>query len=49
MTEERKCVILFAATLLCARKLMDLDEKPGPVRTSTVDKTIRIGANSGKF
>ena len=41
MTEERKFAILFAATLMCARKLMDVDEKPSPVRMSTVDKAIR--------
>ena len=30
MTEERKYAILFAATLLCARKLNELDsDKPG--------------------
>jgi len=44
MTEERKLAILFAATLLCARKLMDLKDKPSPVRMSTVDKAIRNAA-----
>ena len=36
MTEE--FAILFAANLMCARKLVDVDEKPSPVRMSTVDK-----------
>ena len=31
MTEERKFAILFAATLLCARKLMEIEDKPSPV------------------
>ncbi len=26
MTEERKYAILFAATLMCARKLMEIEE-----------------------
>jgi hypothetical protein len=31
MTEERKSEILFAATLLCARKLIELDsDRPSP-------------------
>jgi hypothetical protein len=41
MTEERKLAILFAATLLCARKLMEIDDKPSPARTCLVDKAIR--------
>jgi hypothetical protein len=44
MTEERKYAILFAATLMCARKLMEIEEKPSPVRMSTVDKAIRNAA-----
>jgi hypothetical protein len=28
MTEERKHAILFAATLLCARKLIETDKSP---------------------
>src|SRR5215469_941722 len=33
MTEERKYAILFAATLLCARKLNELDsDRPSPAR-----------------
>jgi len=39
MTEERKFAILFAATLMCARKLMEIEEKPSPVRMTTVDKS----------
>ena len=30
MTEERKYAILFAATLLCARKPMELADWPSP-------------------
>jgi hypothetical protein len=44
MTEERKYAILFAATLMSARKLMEIEEKPSPVRMSTVDKAIRNAA-----
>jgi hypothetical protein len=44
MTEERKFAILFAATLMCARKLMEIDDKPSPVRIMTVDKAIRNAA-----
>jgi len=33
-TEERKYAILFAATLLCARKLLELDEgRPSPAKS----------------
>ena len=39
MIEERKFAILFAATLMCARKLMEIEEKPSPVRMTTVDKS----------
>jgi hypothetical protein len=44
MTEEGKFAILFVAALMCARKLMDVDEKSSPVRMSTVDKAIRNAA-----
>jgi len=44
MTEERKFAVLFAATLLCARKLMDLDDKPSPAKVFTVEKAIRDAA-----
>src|SRR5260370_34765322 len=44
MTEERKFAILFAATLMCARKLMGIEDKPSPFRMSTVDKAIRNAA-----
>jgi hypothetical protein len=41
MTEERKHAILFAATLLCARKLMNLEtDKPCPARNYAVDRAI---------
>ena len=30
MTEDRKYVLLFAATILAARKLASLDSKAGP-------------------
>jgi hypothetical protein len=30
MTEERKYVILFAAAILCARKLIETMESDGP-------------------
>jgi hypothetical protein len=42
MTEERKHAILFAATLLCARKLMDSMEtdKPSLSEAYFVDRAI---------
>jgi hypothetical protein len=45
MTEERKHAILFAATLLCARKLMEMDSgKPSPAKIYTVDRAISQAA-----
>jgi hypothetical protein len=43
MTEDRKYAILFAATLLCARKLMDSmeTEKPNFAKQYFVDKAIQ--------
>jgi hypothetical protein len=40
MTEDRKYAILFAATLLCARKLMELDDRPSPARVAAVENAI---------
>lgn len=42
MTEERKYAILFAATLLCARKLIETMEsnKPNMAKQYFVDKAI---------
>ena len=41
MTEERKFAILFAATLLSARKLIDLDpDKPSMAKQFFVDRAI---------
>ncbi len=41
MTEERKFAILFAATILSARKLLDMDpEKPSMARGFFVDRAI---------
>jgi len=48
MTEERKHAILFAATLLSARKLMDIIErnenKPNMAKQFFVDKAIEEAA-----
>jgi hypothetical protein len=45
MTGERKFALLFAATLLCARKLMNLEsDRPTPARIRTVDRAIREAA-----
>jgi hypothetical protein len=43
MTEERKHAILFAATLLCARKLIDTIEsdKPNFAKQFFIDRAIR--------
>jgi hypothetical protein len=41
MTEERKFAILFAATLLAARRFIDLDpDKPNMAKGFFVDKAI---------
>jgi hypothetical protein len=41
MTEERKFAILFAATILSARKLLDMDpDKPSMAKGFFVDKAI---------
>jgi hypothetical protein len=46
MTEERKYAILFAATLLCARKLIDTMEsdKPNMAKPYWVDRAIEEAA-----
>jgi len=45
MTEERKYAILFAATLLCARKLMEMDsDSPSPAKFAVVENAIRQAA-----
>jgi len=43
MTEERKHAILFAATLLCARKLIETIEsdKPNLAKQYFVDKAVQ--------
>lgn len=43
MTEDRKYAILFAATLLCARKLIDSmdSNKPNMAKEYFVDKAIQ--------
>ena len=40
MTEERKFAILFAATLLCARKLMEIGDRPSPAKFALVEDAI---------
>ena len=41
MTEERKFAILFAATILAARKLIDMDpDKPNMAKGYFVDRAI---------
>lgn len=45
MTEERKFAILFAATILAARKLIDLDpNKPNMAKGFFVDRAIENAA-----
>ena len=45
MTEERKYVILFGATLLCARKLIELDsDRPSPAKVAALENTISQAA-----
>jgi hypothetical protein len=41
MTEERKHAILFTATILCARKLAELDsDKPSPAQVYAINTAI---------
>jgi hypothetical protein len=42
MTEERKHAILFAATLLCARKIIDSmdSDKPNMAKQFFIDKAV---------
>jgi hypothetical protein len=45
MTEERKYAILFAATLLCVRKLVQLDsDRPSPAKVAAVGNAISQAA-----
>ena len=45
MTEERKFAILFAATILAARRLIDLDpDKPNMAKGFFVDHVIEDAA-----
>ena len=41
MTEERKHVILFSATILAARKLAEIGDKPCPAREACMEDAIR--------
>jgi hypothetical protein len=40
MTEERKYAILFAATILAARKLAEVGERPCPARDACISDAI---------
>jgi len=43
--EERKYAILFAATLVCARKLIELDsDRPSPAKVAAVENAISEAA-----
>jgi hypothetical protein len=45
MNEERKYAILFAATLLCARKLIELDsDRPSSAKVAAVENAISQAA-----
>ena len=44
MTEERKYAVLLAATLLCAGKLMELDDRPSPAKVAAVENAISQAA-----
>jgi len=44
MTEDRKYAILFAATLLCARKLMEMGDRPSPAKFALVEDAISNAA-----
>jgi hypothetical protein len=36
--------VVFAATILCARTLVDLPDRPSPTKFCTVDRAIDHGA-----
>jgi hypothetical protein len=40
MTEERKFAILFSATILAARKLTELGDRPSPAREACIANAI---------
>jgi len=44
ITEERKYAVLFAATLLCARKLKLDSERPSPAKIAAVENAISQAA-----
>jgi len=45
MTEDRKYAIPFAATLLCARKLAEMDsDRPSPAKVAAVANAISQAA-----
>ena len=41
MTEERKYAILFSATILAARKLAEIGDRPCPAREMCIEDAIR--------
>ena len=41
MAEERKYAILFSATILAARKLAEIGDKPCPAREACIEDAIR--------
>jgi len=40
MDEQRKCAIAFAATVLAARKLQEIGDRPCPVRECAIADAI---------
>jgi hypothetical protein len=40
MTEERKFALLFAATILAARRLAEIGDKPCPARDAAIADAI---------
>ena len=47
MTEERKYAILFAATILCARKLATLENTTGPTPAKLYAVETAIDQDAG--
>ena len=41
MTEERKHAILFSATILAARRLAEIGDRPRPAREVCIEDAIR--------
>jgi len=49
MTEERRFALLFAATILAARKLAEIGDKPWPAHEFAIANAISKAGSSQKY